>query len=540
MYLWKYLSNVNKNINMLFEVSWEVCNKVGGINTTIISKLSIVSAHFNDDYCLIGPYTGRNDNFIETKEHNFKIINNSIENHGIECHYGRYFSFSGPKVILIDYKKSSLGMELLKNISSYYSANLFLENWSGIDYAYFGALSGFIIHEITKESNIQKKSIAHFHEWMCGSGLLYLKMNKSKLPTIFTTHATAFGRYISKMNLQLIDTHSVEKQAKRMHIYTKYILEKLSANLADCFTTVSSLVAKESEIFLGISPDVITPNGLDSPYFTSANHNVTKHVNKLHLFSKIEKKISNPISGDSQLIIYSGRCEFRNKGLDVLIVALSKYDQEVEKKIVFIGIILLQDHDLDCIIPPNKYFKSTKYNNDYINDTTNIFLEQTKEFIKNKFSRIESKNITYLFIPRFMHQEDGFLNMNYLDILSIADLSIFPSNYEPWGYTPHESAICGVPTITTDKSGFGIWVKNQYSDTGGISVLNRDGISDDEFIDNMKNNIMQILSTDKKIKMQQQNQSMSIVKNMSWNMFYNYYLEAYDIAYIKHNKDDQI
>ena len=522
---------------MLFEVSWEVCNKVGGINTTITSKLSMVSTHFNDDYFLIGPYTGKNDNFIETEERNFKIINNSIEKHGIKCHYGRYLSFSGPKVILIDYKVSSLGIELLKNISSYYSVNLFLENWSGIDSAYFGALSGFIICEITKKYNNQVKMIAHFHEWMCGSGLLYLKMNKSKLPTIFTTHATVFGRYISKINLRFIDIHDVDKQAKKMHIYTKYTIEKLSANFADCFTAVSSLVAKEAEHFLGIYPDIITPNGLDFSYYTPNNDEDNKHINKIHLFSNIEKKLSYPISWDSQLIIYSGRCEFRNKGLDVLIDALLKYDKEAQRKIVFIGIILLQDHNLYCIVPPDNYYKTTEYNNDCLNDTTNIFIEQTKEFIKNKFNNIVPKNITYLFIPKFVHNKDGFLNMNYLDLLSIADLSIFPSNYEPWGYTPHESVICGVPTITTDKSGFGLWVKNQYPDIGGISVLDREGIDDCEFIDNLKNEIALILSTDTRKKMQRQNQSISIVKNMSWDIFYKYYLKAYDIAYLKHSNN---
>lgn len=530
------LNRQTMKANMLFEVSWEVCNKVGGINTTITSKLPIVSIHFNDNYFLIGPYTGRNENFVETKECIFKIINNSIEKHGIKCHYGRYFNSSGPKVILIEYKANSLGIELLKSISSYYSANLFLENWNGIDSAYFGALSGFIIHEITKKYNNQVKIIAHFHEWMCGSGLLYLKMNKSNLPTVFTTHATVFGRYISKINLHSVNIHNIDEQAKKMCIYTKFTLEKLSANFADCFTTVSSFVAKEAEQFLGVSPDVITPNGLDFLYYTSNDFLKNKHINKKHLFSTIEKKLSCHISYDSKLIIYSGRCEFRNKGLDVLIDALLKYDKEEQKKIVFIGIILLQDNNLNCIIPPNNYYMVENCNNYELNNATNIFVEQTKEFIKNKFKNSMPQNITYLFIPKFIHDKDGFLNINYCDLLSIADLSVFPSYYEPWGYTPHESVLCGVPTITTDKSGFGYWIKKRYIKTGGISVLDRDGIDDSKFVDNLKKDIDFHLSTD--LKTQQLNQSKSIVRNMTWNIFYKYYLEAYDIAYLKQNNND--
>lgn len=511
----------------LFEISWEICNKVGGINTTITSKLPSASNYFKSDYILIGPYTGNNDNFIEVKECN-KNLQKISEVYGVKCYHGTYFNSQGPKVILIDYK-ILLGKKLLEDISSHYSKDLFSENWDGIDSAFFGALSGFIINEITK--NRKRAIVAHFHEWMCGSGILYLKMCGNNIPTVFTTHATAFGRFLSKMDLKLKDINHIDDQAKTLRIYTKHILEKLSANSADCFTTVSALVAEESETYLGVTPDVITPNGLDQSCFSLFHYDNKKRIDKVQLFSILENKTSISIDKESQLIVYSGRCEFRNKGLDVLIDALKKYDSETEQRIVFIGIILLQEHNLDCIIPPSQYYMNEKSSNSHVCSATNNFLNQTKDFIERKFHHIRQEHITFFFIPMFVHPNDGFLNINYFDLLSIADLSIFPSNYEPWGYTPQESALCGVPTITTNKSGFGLWVKSNFPDTGIINVLNRDGVNDDVFVNDMKNKINEILSMNK--KKQRQKKTLEIIKKMSWDVFFEYYLRAYNIACIK-------
>lgn len=519
---------------LLFEVSWEVCNKVGGINTTITSKMSHAHNFFKNDYILIGPYTGRNDNFIEIKVCN-KNLQKIHDKYGINCYMGSYFNINGPKVILIDYR-GLLGKKLLEDISSFYSKDLFSESWSGIDAAFFGALSGFVINEISRYS--KKRIVAHFHEWMCGSGLLYLKMCRSDIPTVFTTHATAFGRFLSKMDLNLVGINSIDEQAKALRIYTKHSLEKLTAASADCFTTVSSLVAKESELFYGVKPDVITPNGIDQSYFSFLHFDTNNKPDKSQLFSILENKTSFPVDKEAQLIIYSGRCEFRNKGLDVLIDALSKFDNDTERKVVFIGIILLQEPGLCCIVPPSYSFKSTKFNKGFNYSTTNAFLKLTMEFIERKFHNKTKKHVDYFFIPMFVHPDDGFLNMSYFDLLSIADLSIFPSNYEPWGYTPQESILCGVPTITTSKSGFGLWVKSNFSDTGIIHVLNRDGISDDEFVDNLKNKLNEVLSMDKEKLRQKRALSVDIVKRMSWDNFFDYYLKAYNIASIKCKKHD--
>ena len=172
--------------------------------------------------------------------------------------------------------------------------------------------------------------------------------------------------------------------------------------------------------------------------------------------------------------------------------------------------------------------------NSHICSTTNNFLNLTKDFIERKFHHTIQEHITFFFIPMFVHPNDGFLNINYFDLLSIADLSIFPSNYEPWGYTPQESTLCGVPTITTNKSGFGLWVKSNFPDTGIINVLNRDGVNDDIFVNDMKNKINEILSMNKGEKQQKKTQSLEIIKKMSWDVFFDYYLRAYNIACIKH------
>ncbi len=72
-----------------------------------------------------------------------------------------------------------------------------------------------------------------------------------------------------------------------------------------------------------------------------------------------------------------------------------------------------------------------------------------------------------IFIPCYLDGLDGIVNISYYDILPALDITVFASYYEPWGYTPLESIAFGVPTVTTDKSGFGQWVE---SDVAGEKI----------------------------------------------------------------------
>src|SRR5574344_2605989 len=90
------------------------------------------------------------------------------------------------------------------------------------------------------------------------------------------------------------------------------------------------------------------------------------------------------------------------------------------------------------------------------------------------YTNQQSQTVKIIFVPSYLNGKDGIFNMSYYDLLVGLDLTIFPSYYEPWGYTPLESAAFGIPTITTDLSGFGQWVSSTPQDiTTGVGVVHR-------------------------------------------------------------------
>ena len=84
-----------------------------------------------------------------------------------------------------------------------------------------------------------------------------------------------------------------------------------------------------------------------------------------------------------------------------------------------------------------------------------------------------------IFVPCYLDGRDGILNKPYYDLLIGMDATVYPSYYEPWGYTPLESIAFGIPTITTDLAGFGLWAKKHVTGNNiseGVAVVNRDDL----------------------------------------------------------------
>ena len=136
-----------------------------------------------------------------------------------------------------------------------------------------------------------------------------------------------------------------------------------------------------------------------------------------------------------------------------------------------------------------------------------------------------------LFIPTYLDGNDGLLNISYYEFLMGFDLTIFPSYYEPWGYTPMESTAFGIPTLTTTLSGYGNWVKSLNYDTASyIRVVDRNDYNDDEVVENITNYIREHLQLNDEQRINLRNQCWQIAKLAHWDNFINYYLDLYDIA----------
>ncbi|MBU1626571.1 alpha-glucan family phosphorylase, partial [bacterium] len=139
--------------------------------------------------------------------------------------------------------------------------------------------------------------------------------------------------------------------------------------------------------------------------------------------------------------------------------------------------------------------------------------------------------VKIILIPVYLDGNDGVINMEYYDVLAGCDLSIFPSYYEPWGYTPHESAVFSVPTVTSDRGGFGKWMQNNFPDkTSGVHVLNFMGKNFEQTVEQLYLKLIDFVGwTDEEIKIQKSS-ARQIALNAIWKDFYKYYVEAYKKA----------
>ncbi len=243
----------------LFEVSWEVCNKVGGIYAVLATKAKTLVAQYEDRLIMIGPDvwkgTGENPAFIEDKSL-FKIWKQHTEKEGLKIKIGRWNIPGKPVVVLVDFTPYFFQKnEICKQLWIKYQLDSLHGQWDYIEPAIFGYVAGKVIACFYRcHINSTDRVVAQFHEWMTGTGLLYLEDHVPQVATVFTTHATVIGRAIAGKDQPFyknFDKYQPEQMAKEFNLVSKHSLEKATAMNADCFTTVSEITGKECEKILG-------------------------------------------------------------------------------------------------------------------------------------------------------------------------------------------------------------------------------------------------------------------------------------------------
>ena len=263
----------------LFEVSWEVCNKIGGIHTVLSTKSALVEEELKKNYITIGPDvwmdTEQNPEFSEDKMM-FRSWRQKAAREGLNVRIGTWNIPGNPIAILVDFTPFiSRKDELLTAMWKRFGVDSLTGNWEYIEAALFGYTAGMVIESFIKFNlSPHNKVVAHFHEWMTGSGLLYIKERNLPVATVFTTHATVLGRCLAGNNLPLynsMDSYNPDEKAREFGVLASYSLEKQSALNADIFTTVSGITARECARFIGKEPDIITPNGFSSDMVPDAS-----------------------------------------------------------------------------------------------------------------------------------------------------------------------------------------------------------------------------------------------------------------------------
>ncbi|MCE7054240.1 alpha-glucan family phosphorylase [Algoriphagus sp. AGSA1] len=482
-------NTVVKQPDFLFEISWEVCNKVGGIHTVLSTKAAILERRLQEKYILIGPDiwkgTRMHPEFAEDKLL-FKLWRHQMEQEGLKTKIGRWKIKGNPIAVLVDFTPLFFEKnEIFKHLWIKYKLDSLHGHWDYIEPALFGIAAGKVIECFYKNHiNSTDNVVSHFHEWMTGTGLLYLNENIPQIATVFTTHATVTGRAIAGKGLALyqnLENYNPDQQAREFNISSKHSLEKIAAAHADCFTTVSFITAKECEMILGRYPDVITPNGFDVsevPPFAEVMRKKEAARNKL--LNVVEALFNQPFDNDSFLVIKSGRYEFINKGIDVFIEALKELQSRLSSGRKVIALIFVPGNQtgprkelIDRMLQPS--LGSPLPSELLTHNLQGALKDPIVAYINDVgLNSTVDGGVKVIFVPTYLDGHDGIFDMQYYDLLPGFDLAVFPSFYEPWGYTPLESLAYYIPTITTDISGFANAFKElDTADTNGLVVLER-------------------------------------------------------------------
>ena len=539
----------------IFESSWEVCNKVGGIYTVLSTRAKTLQTLFPDKIIFIGPDLWKesdNPDFLENKNLLKGWKKQACEKEKLNVRVGRWNIPGKPIVVLVDFQ-------------SYYDIknNFYFEMWDKFkvdsitaygDYdesCMFAYSTGLVVESLYNYLNLKDKNvIAHLNEWMLGMAALYLQDRVPAIATIFTTHATSIGRSICGNNKPLYDqltNYNGELVARELNMEAKHSLEKQTALHVDCFTTVSELTAIECEQLLEKRPDIVTPNGFEFNFVPAGDDFEFKRKKARDILIRTASQLTGEhISDDALLIATSGRYEFKNKGIDVYIEAINRVHYANPSKQVVAFILVpawingaradlqnkLRKKEI-CKTPlPNPYYTHNLY-----------YPEEDKVCRYLDYLNFKNQN-TFLtkiiFVPSYLNEKDGIFNMSYYDLLIGFDLTVFPSYYEPRGYTPLESIAFGVPTITTNLAGFGLWAKTEGAEGNnlnkGVEIVERDDTNYFDVAEEIKDSIIAY----SKLSLYQVKATREAAQKLSqkadWTHFIEYYLKAYTIAFTNKQK----
>ncbi len=541
----------------LFEVSWEVCNKVGGIYTVIATKSLHLKSELGRHHILIGPdvwmNTGNNPDFIEdpTLFRSWKI---QAATEGLRVRIGKWNVPGKPVAILVDFKQFITDQDkILTDFWKEFGVDSLTGNWDYKESFLFGVIAGKVVESFYNfHLNDTDKVVVQFHEWQTGAGALYLRHSGIPVATVFTTHATVVGRCLAGNNLPLYDglkSFDGDEKARQFNVIARHSLEKKSAQYSDVFTTVSDITARECEQFLGRKVDIVTPNGFENSITPSSDeeYNIRHDKARKKLVEVATAMSAEAVPENSIFIGIGGRYEYRNKGIDVFLDALDRINtSNFEGRSIQAFIMIPSGNN-----GPDRELSAKLAGNGDVNYQT-----QTSHYLMNpeydtimrrlgelKFNNAIGDKVKVYFIPSYLNGNDGIFNMPYYDILCGLDLALFPSYYEPWGYTPLEALAFRVPTLTTTLAGFGLWVKDHYGkDHPGITVLERNDSNYSDVVDGVVDRVREIASLDSDKRAEYRENARDVASIALWDNQIVYYKKAYSLALEKvaANKDSYV
>lgn len=412
--------------------------------------------------------------------------------------------------------------------------------------------AALVIESILQWNKKVNRVVTHFDEWTTGMGLLYIKSHLPKVATVFTTHATSIGRSICCNGKPLYDYmtgYNGDQMAGELNMQSKHSLEKAAAHASDVFTTVSEITARECEQLLERKP-LVTPNAFEPTFVPKgAKFKPARALARERLIKVASALTGKDFSDDTFIIATSGRSEYRNKGIDLYLDALNqtrdKLNATAEGKRILAFVLVpgwteSPRKDLASNIEngiTGALQNPTITHNIHNPECDNIYCRINSLGFRNS----NADKLTVIYVPSYLNGDDGVIGLNYYDVLVGLDLTIFPSYYEPWGYTPLESIAFGVPTVTSNLSGLGQWIIGNFGDDYkkcGTKVIERTDSNYGEATATVAEAIEQIYGSTPNVRAKLSKASQVTAKMATWDKFITYYETSYELALKLANQRD--
>lgn len=435
------------------------------------------------------------------------------------------------------------------------------------------------------------KIVAHFHEWQAGVGLIALRTRLVEVATVFTTHATLLGRYLCAGKTDFynnLDKFSVDEEAGKRQIYHRYCLERAASHLSHTFTTVSEITGLEAEHLLKRRPDFITPNGLNVKKFAALHEFQNMHAmakEKIHEFIRGHFYGHFDFNLDKTLYFFiAGRYEFSNKGADVFIEALARLNHYLKSSLPDVTVVAflifpaktnnfnvesLRGHAVtkqlrdtidkvqvqigkrmyDTCLAGHLPEGSQLLNKDEIVKikrclfslqrtgmppvTTHNIIDDWNDPVLNNVRRCNLFNsvndrVKIVFHPEFLNSTNPLFGLEYEEFVRGCHLGVFPSYYEPWGYTPAECTVMGIPSVTTNLSGFGCFMQEHIADpkSYGIYIVDRRTIPVENSIQQLAQYMYDFSKLNRRQRIIQRNRTERLSDLLDWRNLGIYYRQA--------------
>lgn len=536
--------------NFIFESSWEVCNKVGGIYTVLSTRAKTLQDKLKDHIMFIGPdvWKEKENPLFEEDASLLKSWRDTAENENLHVRIGRWNVPGHPIAVLVDFQPyfaikndiytrlwEDYGVDSLHAYGDYDEASMF-------SYAAGLVVESYYNHVLKGQC---EHVVYQAHEWMTGLGALYIQKHVPEVATIFTTHATTIGRSIAGNHKPLYEylfAYNGNQMAQELNVQSKHSIERETAHHVDCFTTVSEVTNRECAELLDKPADVVLMNGFEKDFVPSKAQFARKRREARRKLREVAGALlGTEFDDDVMIISTSGRYEFRNKGIDLYMEAMNRSlrNKDLTRKVLaFVqvpGWVCCPREDLKERLASGKTCDTPLEWPLLTHWLHEMSHDQVIDYMKRyNMWNLPDDKVKVIFVPCYLDGADGIFNMHYYDLLIGMDLTVYASYYEPWGYTPLESVAFHVPCITTNLSGFGLWVNQLLGKDGeltdGVQVVRRTDYNSSEVADAIKDAMTAYAVFTPQEAEKIRHKAADISEHALWKHFIRFYYQAYDIA----------